>query len=413
MTSTNTRRWRGVVAVALAAAATGILADRPDLLVLAVVGVVFAVYPHVTRAPTADLDIERQLSDTRPSDGDRVEVTVTITNSGDRFLPDLRVVDGIPPVLSVVDGSARSAMSLRPGQDVSFSYVVTAKRGTHAFEPATVISRDLSGAHELTTTIQSETAIDCRYGSDGIELRDHLRPVLGQIESNHGGTGTEFHQTREYQHGDPINHIDWNRSARTGELVTIEFQESQSASVVLIVDARESAYRGRPDQPHAVVHNVSAARQLLRALHDQRNWVGLAGIGRSLCWVPPGSGRDHVDEAEHALSNHETFAAVPPDDGGDPESTFLDLEGRLGTDDQVIVLTPACDDKIVDWCLRLDASGHRVTVVSPDVTAESSPGERLARLEREGRLRSLLRGDIPIFEWSPDQRVPTATGVTG
>ena len=413
MAPMSTRRWRGIVAVALFAAAVGMLSDRPHLLLLGVVGVVYATYPQLTRSPGVDLDLERRLSNPHPSDGERVEVTVTMTNTGDRFLPDLRVVDGVPPVLRVVDGSPRAGMALRPGQRTSFTYTVAAKRGTHAFDPATIVSRDLSGAREVTANVEADTAIDCRYGSDGVGLREHLRPVLGQIDSNRGGTGTEFHHTREYRHGDPINRIDWNRSARTGDLITIEFQEERSASVVLLVDARPSAYCGRPDQPHAVVHNVSAARQLLRAVHSRRNLVGLAGVGRSLCWISPGAGTDHIEEVERALSQHETFAPTPPPEDDGVEEAFIDLEGRLGNDDQVIVLTPACDDVIVDWCLRLEASGHQVTVVSPDVTGGDTAGERLASIERHGRMRALLRGDIPVYEWSADEEATSASEVAG
>lgn len=410
MTRERTRRWRGVIAIALAAAGLAILADRPDLLLVAVAGVVFAVFPNVTRLPSVSLDLDRRLSHPLPAEGDTVEVTTTITNTGDRVLPDLRIVDGVPPALGVVDGSPRRGMALRPGQSAELTYTVEAKQGIHAFEPATVLARDLSGERERVISLTDETAIDCDPEPDPIALRNRLRPILGEVVSNRGGSGTDFHHTRDYHPGDPVNRIDWNRLARTGDLVTVDFDAERAASVVLVVDARASAYRGQPGQSHAVVHCVAAARQLLRGLHNRRNLVGLAGVGRSACWVPPGAGTEHVERMERALARHETFSATPPPRGTGEPSQLTDLEHRLADDDQVIVLSPVCDDAIVEACLRLEAGEHAVTVVSPDVTGGDSLGERVATLERSNRLQTLFRAGVPVYGWAAPEREPRLLG---
>lgn len=111
----RTRRWRGVVAVALVAVAAGLLFKRPALLLSGVVGVTFAAYPRLTAPPTVDLAIERRLGDPTPDDGDPVTVTVTVENTSTWPVADLRIVDGVPPMLTVVAGSPRRATVLRPG----------------------------------------------------------------------------------------------------------------------------------------------------------------------------------------------------------------------------------------------------------------------------------------------------------
>ncbi|WP_458187830.1 DUF58 domain-containing protein [Haladaptatus sp. NG-WS-4] len=278
---TETHRWRGVIALSLAAGAAGLAVDRPEMLFLAVIGVVFAAYPRVMGTPEPNLRIEPRLSNRTPRPGDEVTVTVTVTNDGG-FLPGVRIVDGVPALLSVSGGSPRKGVALWPGRSVSFSYRVEAKHGKHPFEPATVAA---------------DTELDCTATTADGPLRDQTLDQVGRIVAQDGGSGIEFYRTHEYRSGDAIHRIDWNRYARTGDLTTVEYREENAATVVLLVDARRSAYRAATDEPHAVAYSVSAAEQLFGTLHRDRNLVGLAAFGRESCWLEPGAGRTHRAKA--------------------------------------------------------------------------------------------------------------------
>ncbi|WP_435362186.1 DUF58 domain-containing protein [Haloarchaeobius sp. DFWS5] len=404
----TTRRWRGVVAISLVASAVGVVADRPDVLLLSVLGVVFATYPRLTSAPEPTLDIDRRVSDDDPEHGDLVDVTVTVTNTGSSYLPDVRVVDGVPPMLTVVDGMARRGTSLRPGSSATFEYTVEAKRGKHTFDPATVLSRDLSGAHELETTIAASTEIDCTSGVDTVTARSQTLSRSGQIAANEGGAGIEFHRTREYQRGDPMNRIDWNRYARTGELTTTEFRADQAASIVCLVDARPAAYRALPSEPHAVALCSSAAEQLITAFLGDRNMVGLAAFSDELVWHPPGMGPDHFASVQQMLSTHEAFSSHHSDEDPAMDKLLADLRMRMEKQSQVVLLSPLCDDGIVEAARHLDEYGHRVTIVSPDVTGGDSLGNQLAKVRRTNRLRKLRSAGIPTLEWQSDEPLATA-----
>lgn len=408
MTPTPTRRWRGIVAIALASAAVGVLATRPVLLYLAGIAVVFAVYPIVSRVHEPRLTLERTVSDVAPADGDTVTVDVTVTNERGSVLPDLRIVDGVPPTLRVVEGSPRAGMTLGPGRSASFSYAITARRGRHAFEPATVVARDVSGAHEWATTVSADTELDCMAEPGHTGVGSQSLPNTGVFPTTNGGSGIEFYQTRAYRRGDPINRIDWNRYARTGSLTTIEFMEERSIAAVILVDARRCSYRGQSDRPHAVAQCVSGARQLVAGLHASRNWVGVAGIGRELCWRDPGAGRDHLEDVDRLLRSHATFSSAVPDATPDVDDQFTQVRKRLGASDQVIVCSPLCDDEIIEVCRRLQANGTGVTVVTPDVTVADSPGGTLADLQRTNRIAALLLGDVRVIDWSPTQDLATA-----
>lgn len=405
----RTGRWRGIAAVALFVGGVGVLATRPALLLVGVVGTVYAAYPGLTAAPNPRLDLDRELETVTPDHGAPVEVTVTVENVGQQILADLRLVDGVPPRLTVIDGSPRHAAVLEPGGSTSFTYTIEAEYGHHQFEPATVLARDVAGASEVETTVAQETTVECEELVPEVPLRNQTRQLAGRIVTDEGGSGTEFHRTREYRHGDPLNRIDWKRHARTGELATIEFREERAAAVVLLVDAREAAYRAPEGDPHAVAHSRSAARGLITTLGESRDMVGLAAIGRELCWVPPGAGRDHLDHARRVLASHPTFAASVPDDSvGDPDEQVAELRRHIQRDTQVLVLSPLTDEFIARTALEFEADGHAVSVISPDVTDAETPGGRLALVERNARTQTLREAGIRVIDWTPDSSVGTA-----
>lgn len=405
MTSPDrTRRWRGVVGVPLAAAALGVFSGRPSLVLLSVVGVVFATYPKLTTAPPVELSMDRTVDANSPAPGDDVEVTVSVQNRSSRVLTDVRVVDGVPPMLSVTDGTPRHAAVLPAEEATSFTYSVTATEGTHSFEPATVIARDVAGATEVETTVSEDTAIECLPEVPDVPLRRQTHQFVGDITTDEGGSGVEFHRTREYHPGDTLSRIDWQRFAKTGDLATVEYREERGAAVVLCLDAREPAYRAASrDDPHAVAATRTAAEQLLGAMADTTHTVGFAALtDRESPWVPPGTGADHVDQISHTLTGNAALSLYPPDEA-DPDrwdEQLRTVRARLPSDAQVLFLSPLADEFAVQAALGLEAAGNAVTVVSPDVTSADTVGGRLARTERRNRVHSLRESGVRLIDWA-------------
>ncbi|EJN57167.1 DUF58 domain-containing protein [Halogranum rubrum] len=410
MSEHETNRWRGVGGTALLAGAVGLLSARPSLLLVGVVGVVFAVYPRVFSPPTPDLKLDRRVDNPTPNFGEAVRVTVSLTNVGSKPLFDLRVVDGVPASLVVTDGSPRCGTALRPGETQQFVYSVEATHGTHTFEPTIVVARDPSGAYEVETSVVEETELVCRALPADAHLRRHTIECIGKIATNRGGQGIEFHSSRDYRHGDPLSQFDWKRYARTREETTIEYRVEQSARLVLLVDARRVAYRAPPNRPHGVAYSVAAAEDLLEGLLDAHNDVGLAALGCDDCWLEPGRGPQHRVRARRHLITHETFSAMPHDPDDEPalDEQVDTLLGRLGATTQVILLTPMCDPEITRVARIFEVYGHHVTVISPDVTSDETLGQRLAAMDRQNCIAALRSVGIPVVEWRPSTPLATA-----
>lgn len=408
----TTHRWRGIVAVALFAGGVGVLLKRPSVLLLSAATVGFVLYPRLTAPPSPAFDITRDVDVETPDHGETVQVTVTLENTGDTIFSDVRIVDGVPPMLAVADGSPRHTAVLPPAQSTTFTYSVTAKRGVHRFEPATVIVRDLAGAHEVETAVATETTIEVGAGVPEVPLRSQHGRRVADLVTDEGGAGIEFHRTRRYRHGDPQSHIDWQRFARTGELTTITYAEERSASVLLCLDARRSAHRtDDPEEPHAVSHSLGAIEQLFGALLETPHLVGLAALGPDFCWLQPGTGPEHAARARELFASNPSLSAHQPSEETTAEELdrqVTALRKRLDSATQVLLFSPLPDDDIVEACLKLEASGNAVTMVSPDVTTTATTGTRLALVERTARISTLRERGVPTVDWMPDRPVGTA-----
>ena len=401
-----TDRWLGIAGAALSLVGLGVLVRQSSLVLAGAVGVGYAVYARAGEAPTATLAVTRSVSDAAPEPGDEVRVTVRAENVGERALPDLRLVDGVPPGLAVVDGPARVATALRPGTAVTFEYTVRGARGDHDWEPLTAITRDAAGARERVSDLDAPTAIACTpelsAGGD-LPLRGLTTVHHGRVSTDVGGAGVEFHATREYRRGDPLKRVDWNRRARTGELSTVELREERSATVVLLVDARESAYvAADPDAETAVEASVAAAGQAFSALLAGGDRVGIAALSPLDCWLPPGSGTVHAARGRETLATDPALAPTPSDERFYRSLWLRRFRRRLPADAQVLFFTPLVDETAATVARRIDAHGHLVTVLSPDPTAAGTTGERLSTFERRQRLRTLRSAGIRAVEWRDD-----------
>lgn len=407
-----TNRWLGMDAFALIAGTVGVIAVQPGLLMVAGVAVVYAAYAHVETPPRLHgLRVERRIDEPAPAPGDPVRVTVTIENTGSTLLPDLRLVDLVPPNMRVLEGSPRLVTALRPGSTAHLEYTVAAERGRHEWS-LLAVGGGFTGAFER------EAVIDAEGSASSIQCLPRLRTVAdvpvrmqttifeGSVETEQGGAGLEFHSVRDYQPNDPMRRVDWKRFARTGELATVDMRIERAANVVLLFDAREGAYVSHaPGAPHALDRAVAAADDVYASLSDGGHLVGVAAFDTVPCWQRPNAGAAHDEAVRHLFASHPALSSLPPElqdiDGGyvDPMNH---IRRQLPASAQVMLFSPLVTDYAVEVARQLDYAGHRVTVISPDPTNYRTPGQRLGRLERALRINRIRESGIRVIDWPAD-----------
>jgi len=423
----ETRHWYGVAAVGFGLFGAGVVTRSAALVLCAAVGIVFAGYGRWGGEPAdpSAIQISREVPDADDQSAEEVEVRVAVTNTGERFLPDLRIVDGVPPGIEVVEGAARCGTALRAGEAVHFEYTVAPARGEHTWDPARVVVANASGSVERETTVDAGAETTIRrapvpLSTGRLPVRGLTSQFEGRVGTDAAGSGIEFFTTRKYRPGDPLRRIDWKRFARTGELGAVDFRQEHGVSVVLLVDARKSAYVApAPDAPHAVDRSVMAAGRIFDALLDSGDRAGIAAFGEDEVWLPPGAGDGHRARANALLTEHPTLSVNPP--SRELFDTFLDerqeellerrverLHRRLPADAQVFCFSPCCDGFMPSVVRRLDAHGHLVTVISPDPTVADTPGHYLAGVARDHRLRTLDREGLRVVEWRAAEDLESA-----
>jgi len=79
------------------------------------------------------------------------------------------------------------------------------------------------------------------------------------------------------------------------------------------------------------------------------------------------------------------------------------LLARLPGDSQVLLCSPLLDNWPVRLAGALARQDHPLVVVSPDVTAAGTPGQRLGAVSRRFRLRALERTGVATVDWSIDR----------
>lgn len=406
----TTGQWTGIGAFALVAVGIGLVTFNPAVFLVSAVGVGFSAYARAATDPDLRrLAVEREYSDEDADPGEIVEVTVTVTNEGASRLPDLRLIDRVPGAFRVVDGSPRLGTTLGAGDSAQFAYEVIVERGVHEW-PMLAIGRDMSGSIEREATIEPDEEFTCfpslRTVND-MPVRSQTSLFSGQVDTDIGGSGLEFFSVREYREGDPMNRIDWKRHARTGELATIDFRLERAAQVVLLFDARDSAFLSpKPTDHHALDRSVQAAGEVFAALQDRGDLVGVAAFDTVPCWLGPGAGDGHVERARQLFATHPALTSTPPqllDNEGHYVDPMTHVRRQLSADAQVILFSPLCDDYTSEVARQLDSAGHPVTIVSPNPTADRTVGQRLARIEREMRVAQLRERGIRIIDWEHDQ----------
>src|SRR6266508_921282 len=77
-------------------------------------------------------------------------------------------------------------------------------------------------------------------------LVSHL--FAGQYHSIFRGRGMEFADVREYQPGDEVRAIDWNVTARMGDVFVKRFVEERELTLMLVVDLSASEAFGTSGQ---------------------------------------------------------------------------------------------------------------------------------------------------------------------
>jgi uncharacterized protein (DUF58 family) len=116
----------------------------------------------------------------------------------------------------------------------------------------------------------------------------------GEYHAIFKGRGMEFDEVRPYQGGDEVRTIDWNVTARTGQLFVKRYVEERELTVMLLVDASASGLFGTVNRFKREIAAELAAVLAFSAISNNDKVGLLVFTDRIELFISPRKGRRHV-----------------------------------------------------------------------------------------------------------------------
>jgi len=255
-----------VVLVATVGLGIGIAFGWVEWMVAGAIALVLVVMcvPFLFGARSYDVDLV--LAHDRVVAGDTVTGEIVVRNAGQRI--------ALPGRLDIPVGTGLVEFGvplLRPGHTVAQPLEIPAlRRGILTVGPATTVRSDPIGllrrehsfedVHELyihpRTTLVPSTSAGLIRDLEG-------NPTRRLVDSD-----MSFHAIREYAPGDSRRQIHWKSTAKTGQLMVRQYEESRRSRMAVVLSAWENEFADADEFELA----VSCAASLgLRAVHDARD----------------------------------------------------------------------------------------------------------------------------------------------
>jgi uncharacterized protein (DUF58 family) len=243
---------------------------------------------------------------------------------------------------------------------------------------------------------------------------NRLREV-GLTPLRRTGEGTQFESLRDYQHGDPLRHIEWKATARRGKPISKNYEVERSQNVMVMIDTGRlmtSEFRGMSRLDYVL--NASLMLSYVALRHGDSVGV-LAFSDRIETFLPlrrgPGVSRRML-EALHSVE--------PRLCESDYRMAFRFLATRSRKRALVLLFTDVLDRRasgsVLSYMSNM-ARHHRplcVTLSDPEIAelARSRPGSvrdtyvkvvatDLVRA-RENALRAMQRRGVSTLDVPPD-----------
>lgn len=174
-----------------------------------------------------------------------------------------------------------------------------------------------------------------------------IHDLEGHASSKLTSSDMSFHALREYVPGDDRRHVHWKSSARAGNLMVRQFEETRQSRVCVAVDVAEASYATHDEFELAISVGASVVLQAFRegnplSLVTTAELIPALSAMRSLdemCRIEPVSSGGPVDLAEVVLDHEASASVVVWVTGGNiSRSTIHRVSSRFDTDIRVIAI---------------------------------------------------------------------------
>ncbi len=118
--------------------------------------------------------------------------------------------------------------------------------------------------------------------------------LSGEYKSRFKGQGMQYADSRIYQYGDDIRHIDWRTTARMQDTYVKTFEEERELTILFVVDASQSMIFGSSGASKREIMAVALACLGFSAISNNDRVGLLFFTNRAERYIPPKKGRKHI-----------------------------------------------------------------------------------------------------------------------
>ncbi|MCX6902150.1 MAG: DUF58 domain-containing protein [Verrucomicrobia bacterium] len=182
--------------------------------------------------------------------------------------------------------------------------------------------------------------------------------MAGEHKSPYRGFAVEFHEHREYTHGDDTRHLDWKVLGRTDRYYIKQYEQETNYVAHLLLDGSESMKYGSGSLTKLHYGKMMAACLAYLILH-QRDAVALGIFDTTVRDYAPRSDAKAI--IHHLLTR---LAAFEPQGQTNLGTVLHDLAHQIRRKGIVVVISDFFDEeeKILDGLQHLRFGGHEVIV---------------------------------------------------
>lgn len=228
--------------------------------------------------------VERQLLANMPL-GAKQQVVLQLFNPGRQHL-SMRVHDQHPQDFDVQ--GLPQGLQLRGRSRSRVTYQLSAlQRGDHRFA-GTKVSLDSPFGFWSRQQLLGEAQTVRVFPNFGeishyalLASRNRLSEA-GVRRRQRRGSGSDFHQLREYQEGDSLRQIDWKATGRFHKLISREYQDEQNQQLFFLLDCGQRMRHEQDGQQHmdAALNAMLLAAHVASKQGDAVGYMTFAGEER-------------------------------------------------------------------------------------------------------------------------------------
>ena len=336
-----------------------------------------------TRLASVPVEVRRRLPEIDRFEGDDVPVKL-----------ELRQRRGVLPTTVLLReqigklGERETPLPVRRGT----SYLLmSVPRGRYAFEETTLVIEDPLGLDRIEEPLAAPGALlvyprlvelDRLFSESGTSARDGRRLLLRRP------SGFDLHSVREHERGESLRKVHWPSTAKRGQLMVKELEDSPRDEVAVVLDVDPAAVVG---ESFEVQVRAAGSILLAHARRGRRAVLVVNSIRREQQRTRPGDGN-----WRHAL---DLLASVEPETGPPLAALLADEAGAAGKAPELTVVTAALPATLVERLLDRALGHHRsISLVLVDPASFAANGSEattaypgLLRLQAAGIAVAVLR----------------------